>query len=47
MLSSKHVRAAAYMVGEELARRRRNGHPIPAALCDLDAALRRAILSER
>lgn len=45
-LSPRHLRIAAYVVGEDLARRSRFGHPVPAALRDLEAALRRAILSE-
>jgi hypothetical protein len=42
-LADKHVRLASYIVGEEIVRRRRFGHPIPQALRELDAALSRAL----
>jgi hypothetical protein len=43
MLSDRHIRIAAYFVGQEIVRRRRFGHPIPAALHDLAAALTSAL----
>lgn len=39
----QHLRVAAYILGEELAHRRRNGHPIPAALLETHAALLSAL----
>ncbi len=38
-LSDRHIRQAAFVVGEELARRGRLGLPIPAVLIELDRAL--------
>lgn len=43
MLSDRHVHVAAFVVGEEIARRQRFGHPIPAPLRDLHAALNREV----
>jgi hypothetical protein len=34
-LADKHIRLAAYFIGEEIQRRQRFGHPIPAALHEL------------
>lgn len=39
MLSERHIRQAAYWIGEEIERRRRFGHPIPPSLGDLFAVL--------
>jgi hypothetical protein len=39
MLSERHLRQAAYVVGEEIARRQRTGIPIPQVLKDLRRAL--------
>ncbi len=38
-LSPRHTRLVAFVVGEELARRRRSGMPIPALLLELHRAL--------
>ena len=38
-LSPRHIRIAAYVVSEELARRRRSGVPIPAWALELHRAL--------
>jgi hypothetical protein len=43
MLADKHIRACAYVVGQELARRRRSGIPVPATLTELHAALNREL----
>lgn len=42
-IPARYVRLAAYVVGEELARRQRYGHPIPQALHQLLAALNSAL----
>lgn len=42
-LSEKHTRAVLFIVGEELARRRRTGAPIPALLLDVHRALTRDV----
>lgn len=38
-LAPQYVRAAAYVVGEEIRRRQQFGHPVPLSLRELEAAL--------
>src|SRR5690625_4207916 len=45
-LEHRDVVLAAYVVGEEISRRRRFGHPVPRALAELHATLNRAIVTE-
>src|SRR5690625_3647056 len=45
-LEHRDVVLAAYVVGEEISRRRRFGHPVPRTLTDLATTLNRAVLAE-
>ena len=47
MLSDRQLRICAWIVSEELARRQRFGHAVPAAFRDLHAALLREVSQPR
>ena len=46
MLADPHLRIAAYVVGQELARRQRNAVPISQPLRELDDALNSALFAD-
>ena len=46
MLTDKHIRLAAYFIGEEIQRRQRFGYPIPQSLRELPDALNRALFAD-